>query len=128
MIFEELLEAGGRIPDDWKFFCFNGKPHFIEIVRDRFIKHQSNFYDLDLRLLPIKILYKNFQDAVTAPRNFGEMIEAAKKLSEGTDFVRVDLYNIDGRIIFGELTNYPNAGLDVFEPAAWDLEFGRCWE
>ena len=56
------------------------------------------------------------------------MLEIARKLSEGTDFIRVDLYNINGRIIFGELTNYPVSGKGVFEPSDWDIKFGSYWK
>jgi hypothetical protein len=128
IIFEELLEFRGQIPDDWKFFCFNGEPRFIQIDRDRFIKHERNIYDLNLSLLPVRINWENFQEKVNKPQNFDKMVEITKKLSTGTDFIRVDLYNINGRIIFGELTNYPEAGLGKFEPSSWDIKFGNYWK
>ncbi|MCX5700300.1 MAG: ATP-grasp fold amidoligase family protein [Candidatus Omnitrophica bacterium] len=127
IIFEELLDFEGNLPDDYKFFCFNGNPQFIQIDRGRFIKHQRNIYDLSLSLLPVRFCYENFQDKVSVPKNFDKMIEIAKRLSKGTDFIRVDLYNINGRIIFGELTNYPEAGLGKFDPSFWDKEFGSYW-
>lgn len=128
IIFEELLEFEGNTPDDYKFFCFNGKPQFIQIDKGRFTKHQRNFYDLNLSLLPVRLDYENFQDKVTTPKNFNKMIEIAKKLSKETDFIRVDLYNINGRIVFGELTNYPCVGLKKFEPSSWDTKFGSYWK
>jgi hypothetical protein len=55
------------------------------------------------------------------------MLEMARRLSSGTDFLRVDLYNINGRIVFGELTSHPASGMGMFEPAEWDLKFGSYW-
>jgi len=128
IIFEELLDAKGDTPDDYKFFCFNGNPRFIQIDRGRFTKHQRNIYDLELCLLPVRLVYENFPGKVDLPENFDKMIEIAKKLSKETDFIRVDLYNLNGRVIFGELTNYPEAGTGRFYPPSWDKEFGSCWK
>lgn len=128
VIFEELLESGGKVPDDWKFYCFNGEPRFIQVDRDRFTGHRMNFYDLGLNMLSVVLEYGNFQEALLKPENFERMLEMARKLSSGTDFLRVDLYNIGGRVIFGELTNYPGAGMEKFEPASWDAKFGSYWK
>jgi hypothetical protein len=131
IIFEELLENDGKSPDDWKFSCFNGEPRFLVIHRNRFIEHTCNVYDLNLSLLPVSILNirkGNSREKIDPPQNFDKMLEITRKLSAGIDFVRVDLYNINGRIIFGELTNYPGAGLDKFEPSLWDTKFGSYWK
>lgn len=128
IIFEEFLECGGKIPDDYKFFCFNGEPSFIQIDKNRFINHKRNIYDLNFSLLPVKYVYDNFQDKITPPKDFEKMLEIARKLSSETNFIRVDLYNINGRVIFGELTNYPEAGIGKFEPSDWDLKFGNYWK
>ena len=128
IIFEEFLEFDGKVPDDWKFFCFNGEPRFIQIDRSRFVKHQRNIYDLDLSVLPVRIACDNFQDKINVPQNFDKMLEIARKLSSGTDFIRVDLYNINGKIMFGELTNYPAGGLEKIEPTFWDIKFGSYWK
>jgi len=128
IIFEELLDFEGNVPDDYKFFCFNRNPRFIQIDKDRFIKHKRNIYDLDLSLLPLRYGYENFQDKIIAPKNFDKMIDIANQLSKGTNFIRVDLYNINGRIIFGELTNYPGAGKEKFEPSFWDTKIGSYWK
>ena len=55
------------------------------------------------------------------------MLEIARKLSEGSDYVRVDLYNVGGRVVFGELTNYPHAGYLRFDPPKWEEIFGAYW-
>lgn len=128
IMFEELLEFDGKIPDDWKFLCFNGEPRFINIDRDRFIKHKRNNYDVNLSLLPVEYGFENFQEKVDVPPAFDKMLEIARKLSSESDFIRVDLYNINGRILFGELTSYPGAGLTKFEPSSWDITFGSYWK
>jgi hypothetical protein len=127
IVFEELLEVNHEVPDDYKIFCFNGEPKYLIVDKRRFTNHQRNIYDLSFSLLPVRIIYENFPENLSAPPNFPTMLEIARKLSAGTDFVRVDLYNIEGRIVFGELTNYPDTGLNVFIPDTWDETFGRCW-
>lgn len=128
IMFEELLDFEGNIPDDYKFFCFNGKPEFIQIIRGRFTRLQRNVYDANFSLLPVKVGRENISEKIEAPRNFDKMLEIARSLSSGIDFIRVDLYNIAGRIVFGELTNYPNAATTKFDPSVWDLEFGKRWK
>ena len=125
IFFEEVLQYDGDIADDFKIFCFNGEPKFMQVDRGRFTGHHRNFYDMDLNILPFKIAGEvdNFNEKLNI-RNFNKMIDIAKKLSAGTKFLRVDLYNIDGRIIFGELTNYPSAGFAKYEPVEWDLKIG----
>lgn len=129
VLFEELLEPEGGIPDDWKFFCFDGRPRFVHIDRGRFGRHQRNIYDLNLSLLPVLGSgLQNFRTKMDTSPNFDTMLEIAARLSTGSDFVRVDLYNIRGRIVFGELTNYPAAGFGKFDPPSWDLTFGSYWQ
>jgi hypothetical protein len=127
IFFEELLEFEGDIPDDWKFFCFDGEPQIVDIHRGRFVRHQRNLYDMNLSLLPVKYKYENFKGRIITPPNFDKMLEVVRRLSSGTDFLRVDLYNIKGRIVFGELTSHPANAMGVFEPAEWDLKLGSYW-
>jgi hypothetical protein len=67
------------------------------------------------------------QPAHPKPRNLEQMVDVASRLSEDFDFVRVDLFNVDGRIVFNELTFTPMAGGLKFRPAEWDLKFGHLW-
>ena len=128
IMFEELLNLRGSIPDDFKFFCFRGEPRFLEVHKRRFVDHRCNFYDLNLTLLPVRQKsFLNFEEEQEVPPGFEEMLEVCRMLSKGVDFVRVDLYNIDGRILFGEFANYPGGGCERFEPPTWDLKFGGFW-
>jgi hypothetical protein len=61
------------------------------------------------------------------PPNTQLMFSLAERLGSGLDFVRVDMYNVDGRIVFGEFTNYPDAGLGRFDPPEFDEVLGRKW-
>jgi len=80
------------------------------------VKHQRNLCDPDLTKLPVRDpRFENFHAEVKSPLNFDKMLEAARRLSEDADF-RVDLYNIEGRIAFGELTNHPADGLGMHDP------------
>jgi hypothetical protein len=129
VIFEEFLDVDGAFPDDYKFYCFHGEPRFFLVVRDRFGDRRINYYDPSLSLLPVKLLgIDNFAGGVVDAANLGRMLEVARRLSEGVDFVRVDLYNIKGRIVFGEMTNYPNNGRGRYDPPEWDLKFGGYWK
>jgi hypothetical protein len=131
VLFEELLEFEGRPPSDYRFYCFSGEPRFISLTRDRLGPDPtSTFYDAAFRMLPVRTLssisrYVAIEEE--RPPNYGEMLEIVGKLSAGTDFLRVDLYNLGGRIVFGELTNYPAGGLRKFDPRSFDLTLGSYW-
>lgn len=108
---------------DYKFFCFDGEPLFLKVDYDRFSNHTSNFYDMNWNKLELRELgYENYNKKTTAPTNFNKMVEIAKKLSKDFQFVRVDLYNLDGKIYFGELTFTPASGKNSFLPLAKDIE------
>lgn len=127
IICEELLvnsenqEAG---IDDFKILCFSGEPKFIWVDNGRFTEHRRNFFNTDWQRVNVTSDTPQFDTEYPKPRNFDEMMEVARKLSEGFPFVRVDLYNIDGKIYFGELTFYPWAGYIQFTPDSFDFELG----
>ncbi|MCM1450213.1 MAG: hypothetical protein NC082_07710 [Clostridiales bacterium] len=120
------------IPDkkdlkDYKFFCFNGKPQFLKVDFDRFIDHHANYYDMKWNLLPFgeADLPPVESHIELCPPNFSEMVDLATNLSTGHKFLRVDLYNIAGKIYFGELTFYPASGMGHFTPNSADSEISR---
>jgi hypothetical protein len=124
IICEEYLDEGGRSPIDYKFHCFNGVPRFVEIHFDRFGDRKVNIYDLNWNLLPFTMTYPNFTGEFNKPKHFGEMCDYASRLSKDMIFVRVDFYNLKGKIYFGEMTFYPASGVDIFTPEYYDLIFG----
>jgi len=124
IICEEYLEDGGRVPIDYKFCCFNGEPRFVEVHFDRFGEHKNNLYDMEWNLLPFQWEFPNFTGLFNKPASFDTMYSIAKKLAENTIFVRTDLYNINNKIYFGEMTFCPANGLAKFMPEYYDQIIG----
>jgi teichuronopeptide biosynthesis TupA-like protein len=127
IICEEFIQdENGHIPTDYKLFCFNGEPHFIEVVTNRFIDHRRHIFDLTWKHLPFNIGYASNCDALPQPPTLGTMISAARTLSVGFPFVRVDLYSVGSRVMFGEMTWYPDAGFVKFVPDSYDRRIGEA--
>ena len=84
-------------------------------------------YDLDLNELGITAGEERLSGPAVRPLNFDKMLALSRTLSSGLDFLRVDMYNVDGRIYIGELTNYPQAGILPYIPYSLD-ELGGCWK
>jgi TupA-like ATPgrasp len=121
-----LTDEGGAIPSDFKFFCFDGEPLFVQLDMDRFANHRRDLFDLDWKLLPFNIgLYPSSGLDIQRPQNLETMISVARALSRGFPFVRVDLYSIRERVIFGEMTWYPGGGLMRLTPEI-DLYLGQA--
>ena len=111
---------------DYKFFCFDGKPFIIQVDFGRFTNHKRNIYDLNWNYLDLSIEYPNDSTVkIEKPASLQEMIECAKKLAAGLRFVRVDLYYIDGRIYFGEMTFYHGSGFEKFMPEEYNYVLGK---
>jgi hypothetical protein len=125
IICEELLsDQDGNIPSDFKFFCFNGKPTFVQLDLDRFGSHNRVFYDMEWRVQPFEYLYPKSNKTTVRPINLEEMILLAEKISKDIPFCRVDFYHLP-KIVFGEITFYPENGISPFHPVKWDLKFGE---
>ena len=126
-IAEEYMEdESGYELKDYKIFCFDGEPKFLFVATGR----QQNdtrfdFYDTEFNHLPLTNGHANADVWPVKPENFDEMLEVAGKLSKGIPHVRVDLYNINGKIYFGELTFFHWSGMMPFEPMEWDYQFGK---
>jgi hypothetical protein len=127
LIEELLLGERSQAAIDWKFYVFDGRAEFFHATMNRFSDPRANFYDRQRGRLNLWYGYPNADEDPPFPENFEEMVARAETLAGGLDFVRVDLYNIGGRIVFGELTNYPSAGMGPFHPAEFDLRFGAEW-
>ena len=126
LIVEEFLtDSSGQLMD-YKFFCFNGKAHFVQANKGRDTKnHAQNFYDLDWKILPFgKDLEPRPDIPIASPVTLNRMIEIAEDLAGDFPFVRVDFYEVEDEIIFGEMTFYPKSGLPDFTPAEYDKVLG----
>lgn len=120
-----LSEMDKEVLNDYKFFCFNGKPKFVQIDIERSINDYRAFYDLNWN----KLEFYNKENPVfprelTKPENFEEMVEVATKLADKFPFVRVDLYSINGKILFGEMTFYPADARKDFHPKKYNAILG----
>lgn len=128
IIAEQFMEnKGDRELTDYKFFCFNGEPRYCQVIRDRSGSETIDFYDVNwvhqefVGLNPVARLGRN---PVARPKEYDKMLEIAAKLSQGIPFVRIDLYDINDNVYFGEITFYPGAGLGAFTPAEWNRKLG----
>lgn len=126
VIAEEFLVDESKVElKDYKFFCFNGEPKAMFIATGR---QEGNtmfdFYDINFNHLDIIQGHPQSGKIVEKPKNYALMVELAGKLSKGLPHVRVDFYNIDGKILFGEYTFFHFAGLQPFHPQIWDYKFG----
>lgn len=127
ILIESFLEDKGKVPLDYKFFCFSGRVEYVQVNFDRFGDPSEKFFDRNFTPLDLWNGTKQYQGKVVSPNNYEVMIEIAESLSEGFDFIRVDLYSVGERIYFGELTCYPGGGRIPFVPEAYDYEFGDKW-
>jgi len=131
IIFEKFIQAdeaeGGLI--DYKFFCFNGKVEFLYVMGDRSVGQsvKVSIFDRDFKKLPVQRVGDQEFLGAKKPDNFTEMIKVAEKLSEDFPHVRVDLYNDNGKILFGEMTFYNASGYMEYDPDSFDIEIGNRW-
>jgi len=126
LIEECLTNEDGSPPLDYKFYCFNGMPDQI-IVRNH--THDIHpIFDTTWNLLDLVVSKCTVRSLVPKPDNLKEMLALAARLSDGFGFVRVDLYNVQGRVYFGELTFTPAAGIIKYTPESWDLKHGQKWD
>ncbi len=113
---------------DYKFFCFNGEPHYCQVIRDRNTKETIDFYDMEWNHMPfvgLNPVVKNGTTPVAKPTNIGTMKDICRKLSKDLRFSRIDLYLIDNKVYFGEITFYPAAGFGKFSPTEWNEYLGE---
>lgn len=125
-----MVDDSGMKLKDYKFFCFNGIAQTILVCSNRNGSFKNtNFYDINWNLQPFtREKHKNSNEQIKKPKNLDEMITVAEKLSKDIPFVRVDLYEINGKVYFGELTFYPSSGFEGFEPEEWDKKLGDMLE
>lgn len=126
---EKLITTDTVDLPDYKFLCFDGKPYYCWVDIDRFSGHKRNVYDMDWNLQSWNhAYYHNSPLKLEKPLNFEEMVRIASILSRGFSHVRVDLYNVQGKIYFGEMTFTNSSGFKVAIPEEYDLELGKLWD
>lgn len=113
---------------DFKFFCFHGVPHFLQVDLDRFSNHTRNFYDIrddGWILMPFTTLYPIGSNKITRPDCLEEMLQIAAILSKDLIFSRIDLYVHNNRVLFGEITLHHGGGFEPFLPKEYDYYLGQ---
>lgn len=120
-----MVDESGTVLKDYKIFCFNGEPKMLFVAIDRPFETRFDFFDMDWNHLPLKQGHPLATKEIKKPVGFENMKEIARKLSKGFPHVRVDLYDINGHVYFGELTFFHFSGNVPFEPAEWDYKIGK---
>lgn len=129
IIVESFIEENGQIPLDYKLFCFSGRMEYFKIDFDRFEDHAAKYFNKELKALDlVEVGFKQYLGRIDLPSNFDEMIRLAESLAKGFDFIRVDLYNINNNIYFGELTPYPGGISQKLDPDNYDYILGKKWK
>ena len=122
-----MVDESGCGLKDYKFFCFDGTVRALFVATDRGKENTEvkfDFFDEKFNHLPMKHGHPNSKVIPQKPKHFEEMIRIAEELSRDLRHVRVDLYDINGDIYFGEMTFYHHCGFVPFEPEEWDRKFG----
>lgn len=127
IIVEKYMQDNFTELQDYKFFCFNGKPYMILVCSNRNGNYKNtDFFDTDWKKLNLtRANYQNSKEKIVKPQKLEKMVEIAEKLSQNTHFLRVDLYEINGKVYFGELTFFPSSGFEGFKPEIYDNKLGN---
>lgn len=116
---------------DYKFFCFGGEPRLLYVASNRHAGNKEtkfDFYDMDFRHLDLRNAHPNASVPPEKPSQFALMSHLAAQLSAGFPHVRVDLYEVNGRVYFGEMTFFHMGGFFPFDPPEWDKKMGSWIE
>ena len=127
-VVERFIGTDGAPPSDYKFFVFHGKVGMVVVDQDRFSAHTSTLLHPDWHAFAVEGGdFATADDLPARPPNYGEMLDVAQRLAADFAFARIDLYNVDGRIYFGEITHNPGGGLVRLRPRAFDRALGELW-
>lgn len=122
LLVEPFIGPQVGLPIDYKVFVFGGRAQFIQVHLGREGNHRWAQFDREFRQVssPTK-------DVIAPPKRLHEMIDAAERIAVGRDHLRVDFYEVAGRLWFGELCLFPGSGLERFDPVVLDETFGNFW-
>lgn len=120
-----MVDESGTELKDYKFFCFDGEPKMLFVATDRPFDTRFDFFDTEWNHLPFKQGHPLATKEIKKPVGFDKMLDLSRRLSKGFPHVRVDLYDINGQIYFGELTFFHFSGNVPFEPEEWDYKVGE---
>ena len=110
----------------YKFFCFNGIPKIIQVIQnDKQPDESIDYYDRNWNFLDLRQNFPNSSEHLPRPQKLDEMLDIAELLADGKNFIRVDLYVINGYVYFSEFTFFSDAGFERFYPDEWDYTLGK---
>jgi hypothetical protein len=128
MIEECLVGSNDELPDDYKFFMFDGRCELIYKFSNRFGSPAIDLFDCEWNRIEGSYLLPNSEVEIPKPSSLKEMIRIAECLSKNIDFVRVDLYETNNGVKFGELTSYPMSGIEKFKPESLNESISNSWK
>ena len=131
IIAEKYMDDGSGGLRDYKIFCFNGQARFFFIASDRSSEKEEtkfDFFDTEGKHLPFTNGHPNAPEQPPCPKRLGDMCRLAEKLAEGMAHARVDFYEVNGEIFFGEITLFHWSGMVPFDPPEWDKIIGGWLE
>ncbi|MCP4371491.1 MAG: glycosyltransferase [Deltaproteobacteria bacterium] len=128
IIIESFLKENEKAPVDFKFYCFAGRVEFLTMHFDRFKEHKTRSFNRNFKPHEFRYGFDVWSGEVQRPLNFEAMVQLAESLAEEFDFMRVDLYNVGGRIYFSELTPYPGGVSLKFKPDSYDYFLSEKWK
>ena len=123
IIIEEFLDFDDNLID-YKIMCYNGKPKNLFTCSERNTDLKVTFFDLNWNKLPFNRKYPNSIESIEKPKFFDEMLKLSEKLAGDFPFVRIDFYCVKDRLYVGEMTFFPGAGHEKFNPVSWDYRLG----
>ena len=128
IVAEQFIDSEGHLDlPDYKFYCFDGEPKYCQVICDRNTKETIDFYDMEWNHMPfvgLNPVAKNGLKSVMKPKHLSEMVNICQKLATGIPFSRIDLYLVNEKIYFGEITFFPASGLGEFTPKEWNFTIG----
>lgn len=129
IIAEEYMESVKDQLYDYKFFCFDGEPYCVYAATEHFrdAKYPISFYDMAWNMLDVHY-GEHRKEFIPKPLHFDEMIEIAKKLSQGFPFIRVDFFDTPKKLLMAELTFYPGGGLTPYSPVSFNKKMGEMFD
>jgi hypothetical protein len=127
IVIEQYLvdESIGEL-SDYKIMCFNGEPRCSFVCSERFSETglKVTFFDLDWNAMPFTRKYPKSEKKILRPQNYDLMLDLSRKISRNICFLRVDFYEVNGKLYIGELTFHPGSGFEKFDPPEWDEILG----
>jgi hypothetical protein len=120
-----MVDESGTELKDYKFMCFNGKAKCLFVCLNRNLGGLNvDFYDMNWNRMPFERHYPSSNKIIKKPINFNMMVAFAEKISKDMPFARIDFYEVNGRLYFGEITFYPGNGFEEFSPEVYDELLG----